>query len=129
MEVAPTSGTTADTFTATGTECGDGIVTVRLDLGPTHLVYPDAQGLWTWNETFPAPPGIHELTATCSDQSTVGAPTTFAGPGDLRFTYDPVEIQTVAAPPMTVVPEVTVPEPTPQAPAAVPTQSTANYTG
>ena len=129
VEVEPTLGTTAETFTATGSGCTDGIVTVRVDLGPQHYVYPDAQGAWTWTEAFPSPVGLHDFASTCSDQSTAGAPTTFAGPGDLRFAYEPVEIETLSTPSMTAVPELTAPEATPQAPAAVPTQAAANYTG
>jgi hypothetical protein len=130
LTVTPTSGTTAERFTATGTGCADGWVTVRVDMSAVHNIPTGADGKWTWTEPFPSPRGHHQVKAICSDQTTAGAPTTFAGPGTKRFDYAPVAIETVAPPSITAATEPTTPAAVPSTPpAAVPTPATSEFTG
>lgn len=97
VRVDPTSGTTADAFDAAGTGCENGFVTYRFDDGSADgsFLATDDTGDWFQAINFPEPVGPHTVTFDCSDPSTVGSPTTIDGPGDLRFSYDPVDIETL----------------------------------
>jgi hypothetical protein len=137
LQVSPGVGVAGAPLAISGTGCAEGVITVRVD-GKTVFPYGagDVDGNWTVTTVFPPGVGQHDVDADCSDWTTAGAPTTFFGPGDLRFTYDAVTVQTeaqilvdptVTAPPST--PTTTPPtEPTP-APPAAPTRAAPAYTG
>lgn len=133
----PTEGLPGEPLRISGTGCAGGIVTVRID-GAVQGGFPtgDGEGNWSSVLTFPGVVGPHEVDADCSDFTTVGAPTTFYAPGDLRFAYGAVTVQTDA--PVLVDPTVNASDPTvpaapeaPPAPATPATPSTASpaYTG
>ncbi len=136
LSADPTEGLPGEPLRISGTGCAGGIVTVRID-GAVQGGFPtgDAEGDWSAALTFPGSVGPHEVDADCSDFTTVGAPTTFYGPGDLRFTYDAVTVQTDA--PVLVDPTVDASDPTlpaaPEAPVpatpAAPSAASPAYTG
>lgn len=130
----PTEGLPGEPFAISGTGCAAGIITVRID-GDVQSGFPtgDADGNWSAALNFPAAVGPHEIDADCSDFTTVGAPTTFFGPGELRFTYDAVTVRTDA--PALVDPTIDASDPilpsapTPPAVPAAPTTASPGYTG
>lgn len=133
LEASPESGRPGEPLTVSGTGCAGGVVTVRIDgrqVGPFSV--GDEQGEWSIVLNFPGDVGEHEVDGDCSDFTTAGAPTTFFAPGDLRFTYAAVSIETEA--PELVDPTVTTPPtvpPTapPAAAPAAPTPAAPAYTG
>jgi hypothetical protein len=133
LTASPATGLPGEPLTISGTGCAGGIVDLRLD-GQPWSPFPagDANGDWSATLSFPAAVGPHEIEADCSDFTTVGAPTTFYAPGEVRFAYDPVTVRTDA--PELVDPTVTAPPspspvPPPAAAPAAPTQSAPRYTG
>ncbi len=87
-------GPTTESFIVSGDGCPDGIVTIRTDGSSWLPIQTGADGSWSATLPFPWPPGAHTLTLDCSDQSTVGSPTTMLGPGTKRFDYAPVDVTT-----------------------------------
>ena len=150
VTVDPSSGRSSETFTASGSGCDGGLVTMAdADQPGVYLGQPvifTNDGRWSVVIHFIAPVGHHTTIFTCSDYSTAGAPTTFLAPGTLRFRYLPVETETLpdvaATPPTSPATTPTIPtstpptglewspiKPAPIAPGADPMGSTATFTG
>lgn len=129
VNVSPRSGNANETFEASGSGCRDAVVTYRIDAGtqnPPIDVGPS--GVWSHTFIFPVAPGPHEFTFQCSSRSTAGAPTTFLGPGELRFNYQPVSVVTISPRP-SVPPQSCPPPCTPPADPATPATGPPTFTG
>jgi hypothetical protein len=132
IQATATRGTTAESFTVTGTGCdGGGVITFSVDGGGGTLLYSAPDGTWSYTMHFPLTVGPHTITFRCRDKQTAGSPSTIVQPGAVRFAYEPVVVETtryVAPQPAGPSTAPTPAAPRPAAPAS-PAPGAANYTG